>query len=120
VVAASLINERALAAAQQLADHGIEVEVIDLRSIAPMDLGTVRRSVEKTGHLLTVEEQPVNQGWGNSVIASLVEAGVAFKRPPRRIGLPDHPMPYSPGLEDAVLPSGDGIAATIRELVRPA
>jgi len=111
--------ERALAAAQQLADHGIEVEVIDLRSIAPMDLGTVRRSVEKTGNLLTVEEQPINQGWGNNVIASLVEAGVAFKRPPRRIGLPDYPMPYSPVLEDAVLPSAESIAATIRDLLRP-
>jgi pyruvate dehydrogenase E1 component beta subunit len=111
--------ERSLAAADQLAEQGIDVEVIDLRSIAPMDLGTVRRSVEKTGRLVTVEEQPINQGWGNGVIASLVEAGVAFKRPPRRIGLPDHPMPYSPVLEDAVLPSADAIATTIRELIRP-
>ncbi len=120
VVATLLMVERALAAAQQLADDGIEVEVIDLRSIAPMDLGTVRRSVEKTGNLLTVEEQPINQGWGNNVIASLVETGVAFTRPPRRIGLPDYPMPYSPVLEDAVLPSADTIATTIRDLVRPA
>lgn len=118
-VATLLMVERALAAAQNLAADGIDLEVIDLRSLAPLDLETVRRSVEKTGRLVTVEEQPTNQGWGNTVIASLVEAGVAFRRPPRRIGLPDIPLPYSPVLEDAILPSADRIAASVVELVRP-
>ena len=117
VVATLLMVERALAAAQKLAPDGIETEVIDLRSLAPLDIATVQRSAEKTGHLITVEEQPTNQGWGNAVIASLVEAGVAFSKPPRRIGLPDFPLPYSPGLEDAVLPSAERIAAAVADMV---
>jgi pyruvate dehydrogenase E1 component beta subunit len=117
VVATLLMVERALAAAEKLAAEGIEIEVVDLRSLAPLDIGTVQRSVVKTGHLITVEEQPTNQGWGNTVIASLVEAGVPFKRPPLRIGLPDFPLPYSPGLEDAVLPSADRIATAVGDMV---
>ncbi len=118
VVATLLMVDRALAAAELLAQEGIEAEVIDLRSLAPMDLPAIVRSVEKTGRLVTVEEQPVNQGWGNVVIASLVEAGTRFRVAPKRIGLPDFPMPYSPVLEDAVLPNGERIAAAIRPLVR--
>lgn len=118
VVATLLMVERSLAAAQALAADGIEVEVIDLRSLAPMDLETVQRSVEKTGRLVTVEEQPRVAGWGGQVIAAVVEAGVRLTAPPRRVGLPDFPMPYSPVLEDAALPSPDRIARAVREVIR--
>jgi pyruvate dehydrogenase E1 component beta subunit len=94
------------------------VEVIDLRTLHPMDIDSLLRSVEKTGRLVTVEEQPKPQGWGNAVIASLAEAGVPFKVPPVRIALPDIPLAYSPGLEDAMLPGPASIAQTIRRLVR--
>jgi len=118
VVATLLMVERSLAAAATLAEEGVDVEVIDLRTLHPMDLDTLRRSVEKTGRLVTVEEQPKPQGWGNAVIASLAEAGVPFKTPPVRIALPDIPLAYSPGLEDAMLPGPASIAETIRQLVR--
>jgi pyruvate dehydrogenase E1 component beta subunit len=109
--------ERSLAAAAALADEGIDVEVIDLRTLHPMDIDSLQRSVEKTGRLVTVEEQPKPQGWGNAVIASLAEAGVPFKAPPVRIALPDIPLAYSPGLEDAMLPGPVSIAQAIRRLV---
>lgn len=117
VVATLLMVERAVAAAETLSQEGIDVEVIDLRSIAPMDLDTIRASVQKTGGLITVEEQPIPQGWGSTLIASLVEAGVALKHPPRRVGLPDYPVPYSPPLEDGALPSAIQIATAIRQTV---
>ena len=117
VVATLLMLERSLAAADVLEKEGISVEVIDLRTIAPLDLPAVQRSVEKTGRLITVEEQPVVQGWGNAVIAHLAEQGVRFTAPPRRVGLPDYPMPYSPVLEDATLPQPTTIAAVARQVV---
>lgn len=118
VVATLLMVERSLAAAEALAADGINVEVIDLRSLAPMDVETIRRSVESTGRLITVEEQPRVAGWGGQLIAALAEAGVAFAVPPRRIGLPDLPMPYSPVLEDAVVPDSGRISDVIREVVK--
>jgi len=118
LVATLLMVERALAAAELLAKEGIDTEVIDLRSLAPMDIPTIANSVEKTRRLVTIEEQPVNQGWGNTVIARLVEARTRFDAPPKRIGLPDFPMPYSPVLEDAVLPNAERIAAAVRPLVK--
>ena len=117
VVATLLMVERALAAAEVLAKEGIDIEVVDLRSVSPPDLAAVSSSVRKTRRLITVEEQPVSQGWGNVLIASLVEAGMEFAAAPHRIGLPDFPVPYSHVLEDAVLPTSEGIERTIKELL---
>ena len=105
VVASLLMVERSLAAAEQLAKQGIEAEVIDLRSLAPIDLETITESVGRTGRLLTVEEQHRPGGWGAEVVSALVEKAVPFKSPPQRLTLPDFPIPYSPTLEDAVIPS---------------
>jgi pyruvate dehydrogenase E1 component beta subunit len=119
IVATLLMVERALAAAAELADAGIEAEVIDLRWTRPLDLATVSSSVAKTGRLLVVEEQVHAGGWGATLISELAIAGTTWKRPPQRLSLPDDlPIPYTPPLEDAVLPTAGTIVAAATAGVR--
>ena len=118
IVATLLMVERALRAADDLALVGIDAEVIDLRWLRPLDLSTVRASVEKTGRILVVEEQVHAAGWGATLISELTIRGTAWASAPRRVSLPDDlPMPYTPPLEDEVLPSAVGIAAAARASV---
>jgi len=118
IVATLLMVERSLAAADQLAAAGIEAEVIDLRWLRPLDLPTVRTSVEKTGRLVVVEEQVHAAGWGATVISELTIGGIRWATTPRRLSLPDDlPIPYTPSLEDEVLPSIEGIVEAARASV---
>lgn len=115
IVTTLLMVERALAAAEQLAADGIDAEVIDLRWLRPLDLPTVRTSVEKTGRLVVVEEQVHAAGWGATIVSELTIGGIAWASTPRRLSLPDDlPIPYTPPLEDEVLPSVEEIVATAR------
>ena len=119
IVATLLMVERALDAAVTLAAEGIEAEVIDLRWIRPLDLGTVGASVGKTGRLVVVEEQVHAGGWGATIISELAMAGTGWAARPRAVSLPaDICIPYSPPLEDAILPSSVTIAAAARAAVR--
>ena len=116
VVATLLMADRALTAAEQLSQEGIDAEVIDLQWLRPLDFDAVERSVRRTGRLVVVEEQVHLAGWGATVISELAMRGVQFARPPRAVSLPDDVLvPYSPALEDQVIPSVDAIATTIRE-----
>ncbi len=118
IVATLLMVERALAAAEALAADGIDAEVIDLRWLRPLDLPAVRTSVEKTGRLVVAEEQVHAAGWGATIISELTIGGVAWVSTPRRVSLPDDlPIPYTPPLEDEVIPSVDGIVAAARASV---
>jgi acetoin:2,6-dichlorophenolindophenol oxidoreductase subunit beta len=118
IVATLLMAERALAAAEQLAAEGISAEVIDLRWIRPLDLPAVAASVAKTGRLVIAEEQVHAGGWGATIISELVMAGQAFRTPPRAVSLPaDLPIPYSPPLEDEIIPSAERVAAAARAAV---
>lgn len=115
IVATLLMVERSLQAADALAAEGIEAEVIDLRWIRPLDVETVRRSVERTGRLVVAEEQVHAGGWGATLISELTMGGLAWRHPPLAVSLPpDLPIPYSPPLEDAVLPSAATIGAAAR------
>jgi pyruvate dehydrogenase E1 component beta subunit len=115
IVATLLMVERSLQAADALAAEGIEAEVIDLRWIRPLDVETVRRSVERTGRLVVAEEQVHAGGWGATLISELTMDGLAWRHPPLAVSLPpDLPIPYSPPLEDAVLPSAATIGAAAR------
>jgi acetoin:2,6-dichlorophenolindophenol oxidoreductase subunit beta len=116
VVALAAMVPKALAAAGQLAaEHGIEVTVIDVRSLVPLDTRTILGSVRETGRLFTVEENPRLCGWGAEV-ASIVaeEAFGALTGPVMRITTPHIPLPAADNLEDYVLPSADRIVATVR------
>jgi pyruvate/2-oxoglutarate/acetoin dehydrogenase E1 component len=106
----------ALAAADTLsAEHGIECEVIDLRTLRPLDAGTVVESVLRTGRLLVVEEGPLTGGWAGEVLAAVAEEALGDLDDAWRLTTPEHPIPYSPSLEDAFLPLAGGIVASVLE-----
>jgi pyruvate dehydrogenase E1 component beta subunit len=119
VVASLAMVARAIDAADELAKEGISVEVIDACSILPLDIGMISESVRRTGRLVTVEEQPVDAGWGSHLIASVLDS--SFDRltaPPLRLGTPYAPIAFSPLLEDAALPSAQRIADGLRATAR--
>jgi pyruvate dehydrogenase E1 component beta subunit len=107
---------RTLRAADRLdAEHGIDAEVIDLRTLIPLDAQTILRSVAKTSRLFTVEENPRVGGWG-AEIASLVadEGFYSLDAPIVRITTPNIPLPSAPVLEDLAVPTVDRIVATVK------
>jgi acetoin:2,6-dichlorophenolindophenol oxidoreductase subunit beta len=116
LVALAAMVPRALAAAERLdADHGIDAEVIDLRSLIPLDAQTVLRSVNKTSRIFTVEENPRVGGWGAEVVSIVVdEAFYSLDAPPVRITTPHIPLPSAAALEDMAVPSVERIVATVK------
>ncbi len=117
VLATLLMADRAVTAAEALAEDGISAEVVELRWLRPLDYDTVTESVARTGRLLVVEEQVHAGGWGATVISELSMRGVPMERP-STLSMPDDLLvSYSPALEDAILPGVDDIAARIRSLV---
>jgi len=106
----------AVLAAEAVAKSGIDVEVLDLRSVVPLDMVTVIESVRKTGRVLVVDEDYLSFGLSGEIIARLVEAGVALKSV-KRLAVPDVPIPGAVTLERAVVPNADSIEATILEMV---
>lgn len=119
VVATLLMADRASQAADLLAEDGISVEVLELRWLRPLDLESVAESIKKTGRLAVVEEQVHAGGWGATVISGLTRRGTPMARP-TALSLPDDLLiPYSPSLEDAVVPSVEAIASHIRSAVAP-
>jgi pyruvate dehydrogenase E1 component beta subunit len=118
IVATLLMVERALKAADALVDQGIEAEVVDPRWLRPLDMPTIRASVEKTGRIVVVEEQVHAAGWGATVVSELTIGGIQWASAPRRVSLPDDlPIPYAPPLEDVALPSVEGIVKAARASV---
>jgi pyruvate dehydrogenase E1 component beta subunit len=106
----------ALDAAEELANDGIQIEVIDLRSVAPLDRATIVASAAKTGALLSVDDDYLSYGIGAEVIASVSES-VKLRKRPRRISYPDIPVPFAPSMEHAVLPNKDKIVVAIKEML---
>jgi pyruvate/2-oxoglutarate/acetoin dehydrogenase E1 component len=117
IVTVSLMVHRALDAADDLAKEGIEAEVLDLRSIIPLDREAIIESVRKTRRLLVVDEDYRSFGMTGEVITSVVEGAFDYlDAPPMRLALPDVPIPYSRPMEQFVLPSRAAIAAASRSL----
>jgi pyruvate/2-oxoglutarate/acetoin dehydrogenase E1 component len=105
----------ALEAAEQLAGEGIEVEVIDLRALRPLDTETVLASVAKTNRILAFEEGPWLGGWAAGVLGSVSAAALHDLDDAWSLNTAELPIPYSPTLEDAFLPGVDQIVASVRE-----
>jgi len=105
-----------LSAAEMLAGEGIECEVIDMRTLRPPDTATVLWSLERTNRLVVVEEGPRTGGWAAEIVATAAEEGLGDIDDIRRLTTPDHPIPYSPPLEDAFLPGAEAIVAAVRAL----
>jgi pyruvate/2-oxoglutarate/acetoin dehydrogenase E1 component len=120
IAATSIMVIRAMSAAGRLADEGIEAEVIDLRTIRPMDTATLIQSVSKTGRLLTVYEAVKTLGIGAEVSAAIAESEAfdLLDAPIARLGGREVPLPYNPTLEKSAVPQEDDIVNAVRRLVR--
>jgi pyruvate/2-oxoglutarate/acetoin dehydrogenase E1 component len=103
-----------LAAGELLAADGLAAEVIDLRTIRPLDRHTVLTSLAKTNRLAVVEEGPVTGGWAGEILAVAVEEALGDVDDIWRIATADQPIPYSPTLEDAFFPDAKAIAGSVR------
>jgi acetoin:2,6-dichlorophenolindophenol oxidoreductase subunit beta len=115
IVALSRLVHEAVAAAERLASEGVEAEVIDPRTLVPLDLETIVRSVEKTNRLVIAHEAVEHGGFGAEILAEV--QAVAFDHldgPIERVGAPFVPVPLSPPLEDAYLPGADDVYSAVR------
>ena len=117
IVSLGLMVHRALDAAETLAVDGIDAEVLDLRTLVPLDRAGVLRSVEKTGRLLVVDEDYKSYGVTAEIIASVAEEGVALKAPPKRVAYPDVPIPYSRPMEQSALPDAAAVTDAAHALM---
>jgi acetoin:2,6-dichlorophenolindophenol oxidoreductase subunit beta len=118
IVTVGLSVHKALDAAEHLASEGISAEVLDLRSLVPLDREAIVASVQKTHRLMVVDEDYQSFGMTGEVITTVVEGAFDYlDAPPVRVATPDTPIPYSHPLETWALPSVDRIAAAARALV---
>jgi len=105
----------ALAAAQTLAAEGLSVEVLDLRTLRPLDLETVLESVARTQRLLAVEEGPRTGGWATGLLGAVTERGLHDLDDAWILATAETPIPYSPTLEDAFMPDAAKIVTEVRQ-----
>ncbi len=118
VVASQLMRHRALEAAERLDSEGISCEVIDPRTIAPLDTDTILESVGRTGRLVCVQEAPAAGSWSQAVVSTVaVEGFELLDAQPSLVAADPIPMPYAKPLEDATIPSVEQIAGAIRTVV---
>jgi len=121
VALAGMVPRAADAAERLAADHGISAEVIDLRTLVPLDVATILASVEKTSRLFTVEENPRLCGWGAEIVSIVADEGFwSLDAPLVRITTPHIPLASAPVLEDLAMPSVDRIAHTVRRKLEEA
>jgi pyruvate dehydrogenase E1 component beta subunit len=118
IVAISMMVHRAIEAAEALAKDGVDAEVIDLRTLVPLDRQAVIKSVAKTGRLIVVDEDYSSYGLTAEIITSVVEhdPGV-LKAKPQRIAYPDIPIPYSRPMEQWALPNADKIRSAAQTML---
>ena len=116
ILALALMVPRALEAAERLkAEHGIDCEVVDVRSLVPLDTQTILGSVAKTHRVFTVEENPRLCGWGAEIVSIIAdEAFYDLDGPAVRITTPHVPLPAADILEDAILPTVGRIVERVR------
>ena len=125
IVTLSQMVHKALIAAEQLAARGVQAEVVDLRTLVPLDRASVLASVRKTGRLLVADEDYLSYGLSGEIAALVAENldSVTLKAPVKRLAVPDVPIPYSRPLEQFVIPQVDAIVAAAGQLMaarRPA
>jgi len=121
IVGLAYYVSEALAVAEELAREGISIEVVDPRTLVPLDIDTVRASVRKTGRVVIVDEAPATCSAASEIAALLVEDPDTFRAlhaPVRRVCAVPVPVPYSPVLEQAALPSREDIKAAVHEVLK--
>jgi len=119
IVAWSLSVARALAAARTLADQGVDAEVVDVRTLRPLDRKTIVESVGKTGRLMVVHESPRTGGFGGEIAATVMESEAFdfLEAPLKRLGGLEVPIPYNPDLEKGVVPQEEDIVKAAVDLI---
>ena len=119
IVALAAMVPKALAAAEQLAERGIDATVVDVRSLVPLDTQTILREVSATGRMFTVEENPRLCGWGAELVSIVAEECFDdLDGPPLRITTPHIPLPSADALEDMAIPSVERIVTTIERAMQ--
>lgn len=117
IVAWSWMVQKALAAADTLAKEGIQAEVVDPRTLVPLDKETILQSIGKTGRLVIVHEAVKIGGFGGEIAATVAEEGFdLLDAPIKRVAMPFTPIPFAPVLEKAVIPSEENIVAAVKSL----
>lgn len=120
IVTYSAMVDQSLLAAEELAGEGIDVEVIDIRSIEPLDSETIIQSVKKTGRAVVVHEACVKGGFGAELAAQIQEFAFAeLKKPVMRVGAPNVPVPFAPNLEKAYVPDKENIKKAVYQCLKP-
>ncbi len=118
IVSWSRMVHVALAGAATLAREGVEAEVVDLRSLVPLDREAVLRSVRKTGKLVVLHEACLTGGYGAEIAAFVADRGFDFLDAPiKRVAAPDTPVPFSPSMEAFFLPDEAKLLAAVREIL---
>ena len=120
IVTLSQMVHKAVIAAEQLAASGVSAEVIDLRTVVPLDRAAVLESVRKTGRLLVADEDYLSFGLSGEIAALIAENldSVALKAPIKRLAVPDVPIPYSRPLEQFVIPQVDAIVKAVQRVMQ--
>lgn len=118
IVATLFMVYKALAAAEQLSKEGISAEVIDPRTLAPLDKNAIVKSVKKTGRILIVSEDCKTAGVSSEIAAIVAEEAIDYLDAPiKRVAEPDTPIPFSPTLEKFVIPDEKSIMKAVKQLV---
>ena len=118
IVTYGMMVHKSVAAARQLAKEGIEVEILDLRTIVPLDMASVLQSVRKTHRVLVVHEDHEFMGFGAEIASQISDTAFEYlDAPVRRVAGAFSPIPFADPLEQAVLPSEGGLTSAIRELL---
>ena len=120
VVAIGPLVPQALAAAEELAEAGISIEVVDPRTLVPLDTDAIRTSVKKTGRLVVADEAPPTCGAAAEIATVVTEDDTTFgslKAPIRRVTRPHVPVPYSPPMESFVIPDKERIVAAVKQVM---
>jgi pyruvate dehydrogenase E1 component beta subunit len=117
VVAVSRLVKEAIAAAEALSSEGISIEVIDPRTLVPLDMETIVSSVKKTGRLVTAEDGVKTSGAGAEIIARTMETAMSYIEDVQRVACPDIPAPFSPPLQEAYMPGKKAIVETVKKMM---
>jgi pyruvate/2-oxoglutarate/acetoin dehydrogenase E1 component len=115
VIGYGLMAHYALEAAELLEADGVSVEVVDLRTLRPLDVEGVLESVARTNRLLVVEEGPRTGGWATGLVGAVTERALHDLDDAWIVATDETPIPYSPTLEDAFMPSPSAIVAGVKE-----
>jgi pyruvate/2-oxoglutarate/acetoin dehydrogenase E1 component len=119
IVANLLMVHKSMQAAKSLAESGIDAEVIDIRTLVPLDWEAIFESVSRTGKLLIVEEDNLTGGWGAEVAARVADSCMSYLEAPiGRVAAPDTPVPFAPVMENFYIPSTASIMTKVHQLVQ--